>query len=159
MSALAGYKRDSTSWDAKDGPSNYTSFDPTRLSISYEQDWEAPYLGLQINGEWNRWTLQGRVIGSWWAYGSDVDNHHFRTLLFNEQFGDSEMIGANAQVGYRLTTNLLLKAEYDLDRWEMAKGPSADVNYATGERSYRDWNAAGGDSMTQSVLFGAALQY
>jgi outer membrane protease len=64
LTALAGYKRDSQSWRALDGPSNYTSFVPGRLAISYDQVWDAPYLGVQFNGEWNRWTLQGRVIGS-----------------------------------------------------------------------------------------------
>lgn len=159
LTALAGYKRDSQSWQAKDGPSNYTDFTPGLLSISYEQNWEAPYLGVQFNGAWNRWTLQGRVIGSWWASGKDVDDHHQRTLLFTEKFGESNMVGANAHVGYRLTENLLLKAEYDLQQWQMAKGPSADIDYSTGERSYRGWNAAGGQSIAQTVLLGAVLEY
>lgn len=159
LTALAGYKRDSQSWQAMDGPSNYTSFVPGRLSISYDQVWEAPYLGVQLNGEWNRWTLQGRVIGSWWASGQDEDNHHLRTLLFTESFGESNMVGANAHVGYRLTENLMLKAEYDLQQWQLAKGPSADINYTSGARSYRAWNAAGGESITQTVLMGAVLEY
>lgn len=159
LNALAGYKRDSQSWDAYDGPSNYTSFVPGRLSISYDQVWEAPYLGLQFNGDWNRWTLQGRVIGSWWVNSQDEDDHHIRTLLFTENFGQSNMVGANAHLGYRLTDNLTLKAEYDLQQWQLAKGPSSDVNYETGAHSYRGWNAAGAESITQTVLFGAVLGY
>ena len=159
LNALAGYKRDSQSWNAFDGPSNYTSFVPGRLSISYEQVWEAPYLGLQFVGTWERWSLQGRVIGSWWAEGTDEDDHHLRTLLFTEHFGESGMVGANAHVGYRLTENWTLKAEYDLQQWQLAKGPSGDVNYSTGASSYRPWNAAGGQSITQTVLLGAALEY
>jgi hypothetical protein len=78
---------------------------------------------VQFNGEWDRWTLQGRVIGSWWASGQDEDDHHLRTLLFTEKFGESNMVGANAHVGYRLTQNLLLKGEYDLQQWDLAKVP------------------------------------
>lgn len=159
LTALAGYKRDSQSWQAMDGPSNYTSFTPGRLSISYDQVWEAPYLGAQFNGEWGRWALQGRVIGSWWAQGQDEDDHHLRTLLFTEKFGESNMIGANAHLGYRLTENLLLKAEYDLQQWQLGKGPSADVNYTTGTERYRGWNAGGGESITQTIFMGAALEY
>jgi outer membrane protease len=159
LAALAGYKRDSQSWQAYDGPSNYTSFVPGRLSISYDQVWEAPYLGLQFNGAFQRWTLQGRVIGSWWASGQDEDNHHLRTLLFTENFGESDMVGANAHVGYRLTEHMILKAEYDLQQWQLAKGPSADIDYTTGAQSYRGWNAAGGESITQTVLMGAVLEY
>jgi len=160
LTALAGYKRDSAHWEARDGLSNYTNdYVPGRLAISYDQVWDAPYLGLQFNGEWNRWTLQGRVIGSWWVSGQDEDDHHLRSLLFTEKFGESSMVGANAHVGYRLTDHLLLKAEYDLQQWQLAKGPSADVDYETGDRSYRGWNAGGGQSITQTVLFGAALEY
>jgi outer membrane protease len=80
-------------------------------------------------------------------------------LLFTEPFGESNMVGANAHVGYRLTQNLLLKGEYDLQQWDLAKGPSADVDYSTGQRSFRSWNAAGGESITQTVSFGAVLEY
>jgi plasminogen activator len=159
LTALAGYKRDSQSWQALDGPSNYAPFVPGRLSISYDQVWEAPYLGLQASGEWSRWSMQGRVIGSWWANGQDEDNHHLRSLLFTDKFGQSSMIGANAHVGYRLTDNWTVKAEYDLQQWQLAKGPSADFNYDTGDRRYRGWNAAGGESITQTVLMGAILEY
>lgn len=159
LTALAGYKRDSQSWQALDGPSNYAPFVPGRLSISYDQVWEAPYLGAQFNGELGRWTLQGRVIGSWWANGQDEDDHHLRTLLFTEQFGTSSMVGANAHVGYRLTDNWMLKAEYDLQQWQLAKGPSADINYTTGVRNYREGNAAGGESITQTIFLGAGLEY
>jgi len=158
LSALAGYKRDSASWEAFGGWANYTTL-PPGLGISYNQVWQAPYLGLQVNGAWQRWRLQGRIIGSWWAGGKDEDDHHLRTLLFTEHFGESNMIGANAHLGYRLTENLLLKAEYDLQQWQLAKGPSASVDYSTGERGFTDWNAAGGESITQTVLFGAALEY
>lgn len=158
ISALAGYKRDSATWEAYGGWANYTTL-PPGIGISYEQNWEAPYLGVQFNTAWNSWTLQGRVIGSWWASGKDEDDHHLRTLLFTEHFGESNMVGANAHVGYRLTENLLLKAEYDLQQWQLAKGPSSDINYSTGERSYRAYNAAGAQSISQTVLLGAVLEY
>ncbi|MFA5899810.1 MAG: omptin family outer membrane protease [Hyphomicrobium sp.] len=159
LAALAGYKRDSQSWVAYDGPSNYATMVPGRLSISYEQAWQAAYLGMQFNGGWERWTLQGRVIGSWWAGGKDQDTHHITTVHYTEHFGESNMIGANAHIGYRLTDNWMLKAEYDLQQWLLAKGPSYLVNTTTGRGEFSNWNAAGGESITQTVLLGAVLDY
>lgn len=159
LRALAGYKRESQSWKANDGPSNYAAFVPGRLSISYSQDWRAPYIGMQAGAQLRRWTLEARAIGSWWAHAQDEDNHHLRTLLFTESFGESSMVGANAQIGYRLTPNLTLTGAYDLQKWNLTKGPSADWNYTTGERSYRSWNAAGARSISQTFSFGALVEY
>ncbi len=159
LKALAGYKRDSQSWEAFDGPSNYQQCTPGALSISYRQVWQAAYLGLQLNGEWDRWTLQGRVIGSWWASGKDQDTHHFTSTHYAEPFGESDMVGANAHIGYRLTDNWSLKAEYDLQQWQLAKGPSYQQNTKTGETEVSNWNAAGGESIAQTVLLGAVLEY
>ncbi len=159
LTALAGYKRDSQSWDALDGPSNYAPMVPGRRSISYDQVWNAPYLGLQFNGDWQRWTLQGRVIGSWWAGGKDEDMHHIPGDHYIEHFGESNMVGANAHVGYRLTENWMLKAEYDLQQWQLAKGPSYVSNAGTGRSEWSPWNAAGGESITQTIFLGAGLEY
>jgi outer membrane protease len=158
LKALAGYKRDSQSWEAWGGTANFFT-PPPSIIISYDQVWRAPYLGLQFNGEWDRWTLQGRVIGSWWVDGQDQDNHHLRTLLFTEQFGESDMVGANAHVGYRLTQNLMLKGEYDLQKWDLAKGPSTNFNYATHVTEFNDGNAAGAQSISQTFSLGAVLEY
>ncbi len=157
--ALAGYKRDSQSWRAIGGYANYTTYAPGQLVISYDQVWRAPYLGLQFNGEWDRWTLQGRVIGSWWVDGQDQDNHHIRTLLFTDNFGASNMVGANAHIGYRLTQNLMLKGEYDLQQWDLAKGPSTNFDYTTGVTVFNGGNAAGGQSISQTFSLGAELDY
>lgn len=159
LKALAGYKRDSQSWTAFGGWANYTTFAPGQRVITYDQVWQAPYVGAQLNVDWNKWALQGRLIGSWWVAGKDVDDHHLRTLLFTEKFGESNMLGANAHVGYRLTRNLMLKGEYDLQQWQLAKGPSTNVNYTTGAVAHSPYNAAGGQSITQTISLGAVLEY
>jgi outer membrane protease len=159
LKALAGWKRDSARWTAFDGNSNYTPAEPNRPAIYYNQVWNAPYLGLQANAEWQRWTLQGRVIGSWWVYGQDEDFHYLRSTLFSENFGQSNMVGANDALGYRVTENLMLKADYDLQRWEMAKGPAKIRNYETGKYTFAGWNAAGAQSISQTVSVGAVLSY
>ena len=103
--------------------------------------------------------VQGRVIGSWWVYGQDEDIHYLRTTLFSENFGQSNMVGANGALGYRLTENLMLKADYDLQQWEMAKGPAKILNYETGQYTFSGWNAAGAQSISQTVSVGAVLSY
>ena len=160
LTALAGYKRDSAQWQAYDGLSNYSNdYVPGRLSITYKQVWEAPYVGLQFLSAWDRWSLQGRVIGSWWAGGQDHDYHHLRPLVFDANFGQSNMIGANAHIGYRLTDNWSLKVEYDLQKWQLAKGPTYQLNPDTGQETFSAWNAEGADSVAQTVLLGAMLEY
>jgi outer membrane protease len=158
LNALAGYKRDSARWESWGGYANHSVYERT-LIINYQQAWEAPYLGFQFNSEWNRWTLQGRVIGSWWASGKDQDNHRTTSVLFSDHFGESNMVGANAHVGYRLTPNLMLKGEYDFQQWELSKGSAHSFNYETGARSATPYNGAGGDSLTQTISVGAVLAY
>jgi outer membrane protease len=158
LTALAGYKRDSQSWQSRDGWANYTTWPPGTLVIAYKQNFEAPYIGAQFNAEWNRWSLQGRVIGSWWVNGEDHDDHAFLGDNYYEPFGQSNMVGANARLGYRLTANLLLTADYDMQDWMLAKGPSTKID-ADGDTTYSTWNAAGANSLTQTVSFGAVLEY
>lgn len=157
--ALAGYKRDTQSWKAFDGPANYYNYVPGRLAISYKQVWEAPYLGLQFDSAWRRWTFDARVIGSWWVQGQDRDNHHMRTLLFTESFGQSDMIGANARLGYRLNEHWKLTGEYDLQQWGLAKGPTTILNYSTDTTTYIGGKPAGAQSISQTVSVGAVLEY
>ena len=157
--ALAGYKRDSQSWKAFDGPANYYNYRPGRLSISYKQVWKAPYLGLQLDSAWQRWTLGARIIGSWWVDGEDRDNHHVRTLLFTESFGQSDMIGANARLGYRMSEHWTLIGDYDLQKWNLATGPTTELDYSSGTKRFHRGKAAGAQSISQTVSIGVVLDY
>jgi plasminogen activator len=158
LKLLAGYKRDSQSWQAYGGTANYTVL-PPGLGISYEQLWRAPYIGVSFDGSWERWELGARVIGSWWAQGEDLDNHHLRGLLFADAFGRSEMIGVNAHLGYLVNANVSLKAEYDMQRWDVAKGPTYIKDYVFAQGFFIPGDAAGGDSESHTVSVGVNVNY
>lgn len=158
LKLLAGYKRDSQSWQAYGGTANYGVL-PPGLGISYEQLWRAPYIGAAFDGRWQSWVLGARVIGSWWAEGEDLDNHHLRGLLFADAFGRSEMIGINAHLGYLLNANVGLRAEYDMQRWGIAKGTTYIKDYVFGQEFFIPDDAAGGDSESHTVSLGVDVTY
>jgi plasminogen activator len=155
---LAGYKRQHQEWDAFDGVANYAVF-PPGIGISYEQTWQAPYIGVQADGEWHNWIIGARVIGSWWVDSEDQDIHHLRQLKFNEEFGESDMVGANAKIGYRLTSNVSILGSYDYQKWDVAKGPTIITDLTNGKQNFLPGNAAGAESENHTWSLGARVDF
>jgi plasminogen activator len=158
LKLLAGYKRDGQSWQAYGGTANYGVL-PPGLVISYEQHWRAPYVGVSVDSRWERWSMGARIVGSWWARGEGLDNHHLRGLLFADTFGRSRMIGANAHVGYLIAANVTLKADYDMQRWDVGKGSTVVTDYVRGPTYTIPGEAAGGDSESHTVSVGLNVSY
>ncbi len=160
LKGLVGYKWDNNSWVAVGGTSNYTPPFRNIPVISYEQWWQAPYLGLEVSGEWNAWNVNARVIGSKWVSGRDEDNHHLRTLLYKDEFGDdNEMLAVNLQAGYRLSKNIRMTAGYDYERYFTAKGSTSELDYSTGTTRFFADDGAGGNSETHTVSIGVKVNY
>lgn len=153
VDALAGYKYDHYRWEAIGGTANYATLPPGN-GISYEQNWEAPYIGLGAAATFGALSLQGRVIGSWWAKGDDQDNHHLRSLLFTEDFDRSSMIGANIGLAYRLTSSTSLTVDYNYQNWMTAKGSTVITNLQTGMSGTIPGDAAGGNNVSHVVSLG-----
>lgn len=159
MEAVAGYKWDNNSWVAVGGTSNYAPPFPNIPVISYEQWWQAPYLGLAATAGWDKWRFGGRVIGSIWAKGHDEDDHHLRTLLFKENFDRSDMLAVNLEAGYEIMHGTSLTLGYDYERYFTAKGPTTILDYSTGATAFIPGDAAGGNSETQTVTVGVKIDF
>jgi len=43
--------------------------------------------------------------------------------------------------------------------WDIAKGPTTELNYATGVTTYHPGDVAGAQSISQTVSLGAILEY
>jgi plasminogen activator len=158
FSGLAGYRWEEYKWQAFGGTANYTVL-PPGLGITYEQWWEAPYVGLEAKGEWDKWVVSGRVIGSWWVDSRDRDNHHLRTILFTEEFGRSDMVGVNVRFGYKILPNLLFTVDYDYEDWDLAKGPTTATNYSTGATAVFPGDSAGADNHSHTVSAGFKYKF
>jgi plasminogen activator len=157
FSGLAGYQWEHSRWEAIGGTANYTVLPQNQSVISYQQWWEAPYLGLQAQGQWGAWSLGSRVIGSWWVNAHDEDNHHLKTTVFTENFKSSDMIGVNANVGYQISKNMSITLDYDYQEWFLAKGPTV-INTPVG-RTVIPGDAAGADNVTHSVSLGLKYKF
>ena len=158
VTALAGYKWDYNKFEAYDGVANYAVL-PPGLGITYEQWWEAPYIGLQIAGQWDRWSLSGKVTGSWWVDSHDEDNHHWRSLRFTEDFDTSEMVAVTVGAGYQISENLSTTLSYSYEDWSLAKGSTTITDTTTGASTYIPGDAAGADNTKHIVSFGLNYKF
>ncbi len=158
LAGLVGYKWDYSKWQAYGGTANYATL-PAGLGITYEQWWETPYIGLQAKAEHGRWSFMGKIIGSWWADGHDEDNHHLRGLLFTEEFGSSDMIGATAQLGYNVQRGLSVTLTYEYQAYDLAKGSTTITDYEEGGTAVIPGDVAGGDNTTHTIMLGLDYKF
>lgn len=123
FSAVAGYKIDHYKWQAYGGTANYGIL-PPGLGITYDQWWQAPYLGLAVDGQWGKVGMSARVYGSPWSDGNDRDHHHLRSLIFREPDVGGGFAGADLGFNYQVSENVRVTADYRYQRWFLGKGPT-----------------------------------
>ena len=153
FSALAGYKDTFYQWAAIGGTANYGPL-PPGLGISYEQSWSTPYIGLAFSSTRDEWTLSGRLIGSTWAQGDGKDNHHLRSLRFDDKYDSTNMLAADVGVAYRVNRHVSVTADYRFERWGTGKGPTTITDYIGGGSVVIPGNAAGGNAETHAISLG-----
>lgn len=153
VAALAGYKSDDFRWQAFGGTANYAVL-PPGLGITYEQHWTAPYLGLAAGFTAGAFSINGRVIGSPWANGDDQDTHHFRSLLFFDDFGTTKMVSADVGLAYRINPYLSLTADYRYLNWGLGKGPTTIHDLTGGPTVVVPGDASGGNNVSHTVSLG-----
>jgi outer membrane protease len=154
--ALAGYKSDEYRWQAFGGTANYGIL-PPGLGISFEQHWTAPYLGLAVGFTTGAFSINGRVIGSPWANGDDRDDHHFRSLLFFDDFGTTKMVSADVGLAYRVNPYLSLTADYRYLNWGLGKGPTTIHDLTGGPTVVIPGEASGGNNISHTVSLGVKV--
>lgn len=164
FSALAGFRRDHFKWQARGGSyvySNYGFRDATgtfpagELGISYEQWWSTPYIGAEIRAQYDKVTVRGKFIGSWWVDSEDVDLHHMRDLMFEERFDQGSMMSAELEASFRVTDRFSILGSYEYVNHDEVKGPTAVSDENTGAPiGYYDADAAGAILETHTVHLG-----
>ena len=166
FSALAGYKRDAWEWDARGGSYVYSvnslydtagNFPHGITSITYEQWYDVPYLGLSFTSRRAPLTLSGRIIYSPFVSANDKDTHHLRDLVFEQDFDTTTMFAVDVGVGYDLTEALALQARFQYQQYAEAKGSTTITDRATGARYNFSGDAAGTEH--EAGLLTLGLQY
>lgn len=150
LGLLAGYRFDYAKWQASNGTANYVGPPLSGLGVTYEQWWEAPYVGVQAGWTSDRWSIAARLIGSPLALARDEDTHHWRDLRFEREFDRSTMWGASARVGYRWTDAFSMSLSYEWQKWDLAKGSTTITDLNSGYSAYVP-NAAGADNTTHAL--------
>ncbi len=153
VGAIGGYRKESSKWQARGGIANYGML-PSGLAIEYEQNWSAPYAGVEAKVVYDRFSVAGKLIGSLWAHGHDADNHHWTSTLYEDAFGQSSMFEASATVAYQLAESWSVQAEYEYRRWRTAKGPTTTTYYQMGFAVETGGDVAGADNTVQSISLG-----
>lgn len=167
--ALLGYRRDHFDWQSKGGTAIYSNvtFRDTYLVfadipvISYEQTWQAPYLGLGIRStslvSGRRVTAEFNARYSVWAEGEDIDIHHLRDLRFEESGKDGQWLDLQLNVDVALDTNLDLTFGVSHSVYSEVKGPTTITDLTNGATSYYPGDAAGLDH--SSTMLSLGLNY
>ncbi len=142
LSLLGGYRHLNLSWSAKSGTyvassgggfrNNFGTFPEWQQVISYEQWFETPYLGVAATFTRGPWSFNGEVIGSLWASARDRDDHHLRTLLFEERAPKMSMLGASGTLTYQVTPTLAAVGRAEYQEFFEGRGPTEMLDYATG---------------------------
>lgn len=158
VSALAGYRWDSSHWQARNGVANYGEL-PTGLGIEYEQWWQAPYLGVAAKATLGRFALGGKVTYSPWVQAHDEDHHVWTNTIFTDAFKGGGLLDVTASLDYALTDTWRLSLEYDYRRYALAKGSTTTNYYLWGIVVETEGNVAGADSTTQTLSVGVSKTF
>jgi plasminogen activator len=158
LGLLAGYRFDYARWQAMNGNSNYMDTPFTGLGITYEQWWEAPYIGISASWTSEQWTIGARLIGSPLAMARDEDTHHFRMVRFEREFERSTMWGASARVGYRWSDAFTIGLTYEWQKWDLAKGSTTLTDLNSGMSVYFP-NAAGAKNTMHALSLDLSYRF
>ncbi|GBE53292.1 coagulase/fibrinolysin precursor [bacterium BMS3Bbin14] len=166
FSALIGYKHDHWEWKARGGSYIYSTyalrdtvgtFPDNELVITYEQTFGVPYVGLAFDARLEKVTLTGRLIGSTLVKVEDVDHHHLRNLLIENDFDTGSMVSFDLGGSYNFTDQFSLLAAYHYQIYYETKGSTKITDLLTGETQNFPGDAMGTDH--QSNMISLSLRY
>lgn len=163
ITGLAGYRHYEVGYKAYGGSYIYSgrayrdsigNFAPNELSISYQQKWDTPYIGIGAHYRGERFSLSTEIYGSPVSFSSDRDYHALRYTLFKDRFSPFGMVGANIGIEYQLTQMLSVAGRFDYTRYSEQKGGVHMVDYANGEYGRFPKPTAGAAAETMNLSLG-----
>lgn len=165
FNAYVGYRRDNFEWKASGGSYIYSEYDyrdtvgsfPSgELSITYEQTFDVPYLGLGMNGTFGALQLDARFIFSPLVSGETVDHHHMRNLVIYDDFSGESMISFDIAGSYPVMENMLMKFAFTYQNYSTMQG---DSEYQFNDIGVVQNIADGAGADLESSMFSLSLVY
>jgi plasminogen activator len=156
---IVGYKHDHWKWEARGGTfiyssyyfrDTYGSFPDNELGISYEQTYDAPYIGIGFHANLHPVTLDGRFIGSTLVSTSDKDTHHMRDLIVTSDIDSGHMFGLDFACTYNFTSNFAATAAFQYQRFEEVNGTKTWNSVTEG---YNNFKYDGGLSLETTLIY------
>jgi len=148
-----GYKYDRFKWrdyggsyiySENGGFRNYVGNFNGKRGISYEQNFETPYIGLEYQKELFDKKIYGNIFGNYsnLVYAHDTDIHHLKNYKFDEYFKNGEYYNWGANIFGKVKENIYLGIGYEYVYYPENRGYTIMKDLATNE-SYRYDNSAG----------------
>ncbi len=132
LTGILGFRRDNFEWEARGGTYTYSvnGFRNTsgtspdgQLMISYEQTFEVPYMGIGIEGDFDRVHLGVKLIGSIFVSGQAIDHHHLRNLVVYDNFSNENMWGVDVAFGYDINDRIGIETAYKYVKYDTTGKP------------------------------------
>lgn len=126
---LCGYKHMQLKWKSFGGTFDYESvtgfFDPSILVISFKETFSIPYVGLQINWQWND-CFEARIYGKFSSIANvrNHDLHNLRDIVFEDDFHNATYWIVGAEVRWSLCQWLDLDLRYSYEQLNKVQGTS-----------------------------------
>ncbi len=159
LDILLGFKRDQWRWQAVGGSYIYSSIPALRdltgvipdvPGITYEQTFNAPYIGVEGNWKHGNLSLAAKIIFSPFVSAEDVDQHHLRNLVFTDTFKGGEMVGGALNVSYTFQENVLFGVFYSFQNYLHNRGDLEVFDQLSGQTAYGSDQA--GISLNYQIL-------
>ncbi|MGE4545292.1 MAG: omptin family outer membrane protease [Pedobacter sp.] len=151
ISPMLGFKFDNWKWHDKGGKYIYSvngwrdekgTF-PDVVGIRYEQWFYAPYLGLNMQTNYESFFFNAYIKGTLWAWSKGKDEHLNRDLLFEDKVYHQAFISAGIEAGYNVSDWCFITLGFDYQEFMTAKGSTLSTDTETGETERFDGDAAG----------------
>jgi len=162
---ILGFKYDTYEWEAFGGSYIYYNqpfsiSDSTKV-ITYEQNYYAPYIGVGFSS--NLWetplNFSGRFIFSPYVWGDDKDQHHLRSLVFEEDFDSGTMVALDLTGKYFWTKDFTTWLSFHYQDYSEMKGETTTTDTTTGVQTTTTGDVAGMDSHAMLVSLGVSLSF
>lgn len=126
--------------------------------ISYKQRFGVAYAGLVGMYRYQNIEINGQVRYSPWVRARDNDEHYDRQFTYRDEANNADYYAAMVDVGYYVTPNAKVFAEFSWTRYDEGKG-STEIrdNLLGGPSLYVHGDAAGIEN--ENYVFAVGLQY
>ncbi|QGU17501.1 omptin family outer membrane protease [Leclercia sp. 119287] len=164
LGAMLGYQKTRFSWSSHGGTYSYGNGEMTGeypdndRGISYKQRFGVAYAGLVGMYRYENIEINGQVRYSPWVRARDNDEHYDRQFTYRDEANNADYYAAMVDVGYYVTPNAKVFAEFSWTRYDEGKGGTEiRDNLLGGPSLYVHGDAAGIEN--ENYVFVVGLQY